>query len=72
MFRYLFLYPSLPPSHSLHPMSIYANLLPDEVVAEKAADLAKGHSSIAPGISPVGHVVNTQLSLHVTGVQLPE
>ena len=59
---------SLPPSLPLSS----PNLLPDEVVAEKAADLAKGHSSIAPGISPVGHVVNTQLSLHVTGVQLPE
>lgn len=47
------------------------HLIPDGVVTEKAADFSEGHSSVAPRVSPVGHVLNTKFLLDVCGIQLP-
>ena len=47
------------------------DLIPDGVVTEKTADFSKGHSSVAPGVSPVGHVLNAKFLLDIRGIQLP-
>ena len=44
--------------------------LPDEVMAEKAADLTKGHWSRTPRVLPPRKVVDTQI-INVGLVQLP-